>query len=272
MYMKSLVKAATMVAVFGFISLQAKAQMYPEMVTVAGDTFKMGSESGHELGDANIVHKVILATFKIAKTEVTVKQWKEYCDATANPMPKDVPNGGWVDNNPIVNVSWEDAYGYCEWLSTETGKKYRLPTEAEWEYAARGGTTGKGYKFSGGKGMELVGWCADNSGGTTHPVATKRANELGLYDMSGNVYEWCSDRYGSYPGKMVLNPKGANAGAMRVYRGGSWFTPANYCAVGNRESNNPKEGFSFVGFRPVEEVETVGGVQPTYAAQPSGRK
>lgn len=141
-----------------------------------------------------------------------------------------------------------------------------MPTEAEWEYAARGGQTSKGYKYSGGKGMDMTGWTSENSGGTTHPVATKRANELGLYDMSGNVYEWCSDRYGSYPTRTVLNPKGPSAGIMRIYRGGSWFSAPVYCSVASRESNNPKIGYSFVGFRPVEEVET-SGTPSTFAVQ-----
>jgi sulfatase modifying factor 1 len=253
--MKSLLIKSAMFLMCAFFANLCKAQQYPEMVMVVGDTFRMGFENGQVYGDDRMAHKVILASFKIAKTEVTVRQWKEYCQATANPMPAEVPVSGWVDGNPIVNVSWDDAVGYCNWLSIEKGKKFRLPTEAEWEFAARGGSHSYGYPYSGGKGTDMVGWTSENSGGQPHPVASKRANELGLFDMTGNVYEWCSDRFGNYPGKTVLNPKGPATGTLRVYRGGSWYTAPEFCDIASRDSNNPKERFNFVGFRPVEEVE-----------------
>lgn len=269
--MKNSARKIAIAAIFSFITFAGRAQQFPEMVTVVGDSFKMGNEAGLETGEAAMVHKVTVSTFKIAKTEVTVLQWKQYCEATANPMPKETPSGGWVDNNPIVGVNWDDAVGYCEWLSAEKHKSFRLPTEAEWEYAARGGSAGKGYKYSGGKGIDYVGWTSDNSGGNAHAVASKRPNELGLYDMTGNVYEWCGDRFGNYNNnKAAVNPKGPNSGSLRVYRGGSWYTPSAYCSVINRESNNPKEGYNFVGFRPVEDCDAT-AQQPVYAAEPKTR-
>jgi len=260
--MKSFIPKVAGILLIGFSSISAKAQKVPEMITVVGDTFKMGTEPTQESIDEKN-HKVIISTFKIAKTEVTVQQWKHYCEATATPMPAD-PGWGWIDDNPIVDITWDDAVAYCNWLSAETGKKFRLPTEAEWEFAARGGVHTKDYKFSGGRGIELTGWSNVNSAGHTHKVAAKRANELGLYDMSGNVYEWCGDRYGNYPGKTMINPKGATTGNLRVYRGGSWYSPEEYCASSARDSNDPKSHFNFVGFRPVEEVEAI---QPGAATQ-----
>ena len=267
--MTSLLLKTTCIATLAFGTTQAFAQTYPEMINVVGDTFKMGFDINQAQTDDKAVHKVIVGNYKIAKTEVTVKQWKHYCEVTANPMPAEMPNYGWVDENPMVNISWEDAVGYCEWLSAEKGRKFRLPTEAEWEFAARGGAATKGYPYSGGKGSDMVGWTSDNSGSRPHAVATKRANELGLYDMSGNVYEWCADRYGNFGTRTLVNPKGPSNGSMRVYRGGSWYTPGNYCDVYVRESNNPKEHFSFVGFRPVEESNADDAQLPVYAAQPN---
>ncbi len=268
--MKSLLLKTACIAAIALSSKSASAQLYPEMVNVVGDTFRMGTDPSQNNGEDHTPHKVILGTFRIAKTEITVKQWKHYCEATANPMPTEVPVYGWVDENPMVNISWEDAVEYCEWLSREKRQKYRLPTEAEWEFAARGGSGTKGYPFSGGKGADMVGWTSENSGGKPHAVATKRANELGLYDMSGNVYEWCADRYGNYSGKVAMNPKGAATGSLRVYRGGSWYSQGSYCGVSVRESNNPKDHFGFVGFRPVEEFDA-DAPQSTFAAQPTSR-
>ena len=262
---------AVFIAISGFASIAGHAQLLPQMVSVTGDTFLMGSESGQDAAPDGSTHKVVLSGFKIAKTEVTVAQWKHYCAATANPMPTETPSWGWIDSHPMVNISWYDAVAYCEWLSVETGKKYRLPTEAEWEFAAKGGSQTKSYNFSGGKGMELTGWCSANSSGSTQPVAAKRPNELGLYDMSGNVYEWCLDKYGNYPGSMTINPKGPSSGNMRVYRGGSWYSQAMYCDVVTRENNDPKNGYPFVGFRPVEEEEdTIVQQSQAVAVRPKG--
>jgi formylglycine-generating enzyme required for sulfatase activity len=129
------------------------------------------------------------------------------------------PSWGWKDKNPIVNVSWDDAEAFCEWLGG------RLPTEAEWEYAAKGGSESKGYEYSGSNIVDDVTWHFGNSGSTTHPVGTRQANEFGLYDMSGNVLEWCSDWYdqGYYQKSPQVNPQGPTSGTSRVVRGGAWF-------------------------------------------------
>ena len=128
------------------------AQSYPEMIKVEGGSFEMGDVEGVGHRYEQPVHTVNLKTFSIAKTETTVLQWKTYCIATAHSMPQP-PDWGWIDTHPVVNVSWHDAVEYCDWLSDKTGKLYRLPTEAEWEYAARGGKLSKGFKFSGGQAL-----------------------------------------------------------------------------------------------------------------------
>ena len=258
-------KKAILIPILSMMAVVGKAQSHPAMVTIVGDTFKMGNEQMQDPMDEKTIHKVVVSTFKMAKTEITVAQWKVYCESTASPMPTDTPPWGWKDEDPMVNISWYDAMSYCEWLSHETGKKYRLPTEAEWEFAARGGGAGRGYQYSGGKGAEMVGWTNNNAGSSPHTVASKRPNELGLYDMTGNVFEWCQDFYGSYNMKQLTNPKGPTAGKMSVYRGGSWFTPTEYMSTGVREHNDPKLGYNFVGFRPIEEVDEFAS-QTTLAA------
>ena len=231
----------------------AQTSSYPEMVLVEGGTFEMGDE--HGLGEANEqpVHSVTLKTFSIAKTETTVRQWRTYCNETGRSMPSDVPAGGWKDDHPMVNVNWQDAVAYCDWLSDKTGKLYRLPTEAEWEYAARGGKLSTGYKYAGGQSIDMTGWYADNSGGGTKPVAQKRANELVLYDMSGNVWEWCHDWYGEnyYATSPASNPRGPTSGSTRVLRGGSWFYSAAGCRVAYRFIYDPSFRNSGSGFRVV---------------------
>lgn len=233
-----------------FIALSVKAQTYPEMIKIEGGTFEMGDEQG--IGNANEqpIHSVTLKTFSIAKTETTVLQWKTYCNATGRKMPE-APSWGWIDSHPIVNVSWDDAVAYCDYMSDKTGNLYRLPTEAEWEYAARGGKTSKGFKYSGGQSLDMVGWYEPNSGAKTNPVAQKRANELGLYDMSGNVWEWCQDWYGNYEATAQTNPRGVKSGSFRVLRGGSWHISATSCHVANRNFNNPSYRHSSYGFRVV---------------------
>lgn len=233
-----------------FFAFTGKAQQYPQMITVEGGSFEMGDEQG--IGEANEqpVHTVTLKTFTIAKTETTVLQWKTYCNATGRSMPQ-TPSWGWIDNHPVVNVSWDDAVAYCDWMSDKTGKLYRLPTEAEWEYAARGGKQSKGYKYSGGQSIDGSGWYKENSGSGTKEVATKSPNELGLYDMSGNVWEWCQDWYGDYVAGAQTNPRGAKTGSYRVLRGGSWYLAAAYCRVAYRSLNGPAYRNYHYGFRVV---------------------
>ena len=156
------------------------------------------------------------------------------------------------DNHPVTHVSWNDAKAFCEWLSRKTGETFRLPTEAEWEYAARGGNRSNGYKYSGSNSIDNVAWYTETTNDSgTKPVGTKSPNELGIYDMSGNVEEWCQDWYGSYSSGSQTNPTGPSSGPHRVYRGGSWLNRAKYCRVSSRLNfypsyRNPKLGFRLV--------------------------
>ncbi|MBS7373850.1 MAG: SUMF1/EgtB/PvdO family nonheme iron enzyme, partial [Muribaculaceae bacterium] len=138
-------------------------------------------------------------------------------------------------NLPVENVSWEDCQTLIRKLNALTGKNFRMPTEAEWGFAARGGNKSRGYKYSGSNTVDDVAWYDDSK---THPVATKAPNELGIYDMSGNVWEWCNDGYGSYTSASQTNPTGPNSGSDRVYRGGSWFYYAFACRVSHRGSTD----------------------------------
>ena len=130
-----------------------------------------------------------------------------------------------------------------------TGKNFRLPTEAEWEYAARGGNKSRGYKYAGSNTLSDVAWYSDNSSSTTHDVKGKQPNELGLYDMSGNVFEWCQDWFGTYSSSAQTNPTGPASGSIRVFRGGSWGGSAGYCRVSNRDSDNPGSRNYYFGLR-----------------------
>lgn len=149
------------------------------------------------------------------------------------------PSDSKGDNLPVEQVSWDDCQVFIQKLNQLTGKQFRLPTESEWEYAARGGRKSRGYKYAGDNDIGLVAWYEDNSGNETHPVATKQANELGVYDMSGNVEEWCSDGYDGYQSSSQSDPQGPSSGSDRVGRGGSFFFDARYCRVSNREYYTP---------------------------------
>ena len=220
------------------------------VVYVSGGTFTMGATS-EQVSDAwddeKPAHQVTVSSFYMGKYEVTQSQW----EAVMGSNPSDFKGS----NLPVEQVSYEDAVIFCLKLSSLTGRTYRLPTEAEWEYAARGGNQSRGYKYSGSNDLSSVAWSLDNSGGTTHAVGTKRANELGLYDMSGNVLEWCSDwyNYDYYRNSPQTNPQGASSGEWRVYRGGSWFYDASRCRVSVRFSDTPSNSSSEIGFRVVLE-------------------
>ena len=217
-----------------------KKSFEPEMVFVEGGTFQMGSESGDS--DEQPVHSVTLSSFNMGKYEVTQAQWKAV-------MGSNPSNFSGCDNCPVENVSWNDVQQYIQKLNAQTGKNYRLPTEAEWEYAANGGKSTRGYTYSGSNDIGSVAWYYDNSGSKTHAVGTKQANELGIYDMTGNVWEWCSDWYGNYSSYSVTNPTGVTSGEARVLRGGSWNFKANSCRATFRNWGNPVNRNYNYGFR-----------------------
>ena len=222
-------------------------QSLKQFVSVSGGTFTMGctAEQGDECrSNEKPAHTVTLKDFSIGKYEVTQALWQAVMDEN----PTDFKGN---DNLPVENVSWNDVRVFIQRLNEKTGKKYRLPTEAEWEYVARGGNKSKGYRFSGSNDIDEVAWYEKNSGQTTHPVGTKQANELGLYDMTGNVGEWVSDRYGEnyYSSSPDSNPTGPISGSDRVYRGGCWSRDARLCRVSFRDDYNPDLRFINLGFR-----------------------
>jgi formylglycine-generating enzyme required for sulfatase activity len=165
-------------------------------------------------------------------------------------MGSNPSNFSGCDQCPVENVSWNDIEEFIRKLNQLTGKSYRLPTEAEWEYAARGGNKSRGFTYSGGNDLGSVGWYDGNSGSKTHPVGQKAANELGIYDMTGNVWEWCSDWYGSYTSSFQRNPGGPSSGQNRVLRGGSWFGNSRGCRVSHRSNHDPDYRINYgLGFR-----------------------
>ncbi|MDE6383653.1 MAG: formylglycine-generating enzyme family protein [Paramuribaculum sp.] len=207
-----------------------------EMVRVDGGTFMMGSYTGTSYEQP--VHSETVATFYIGKTEVTQALW----GAVMGSNPSHFRGA----NLPVENVSWNDCMEFCERLSRITGKNFRLPTEAEWEYAAIGGNKSRGYTYSGSNNLQSVGWYSDNSGSCTHTVGSKLDNELGLYDMSGNVLEWTSDlwssNYNSYR-------NGGSSGSCRVRRGGSYYNLATSCRSARRDFIPPSCRYDDLGFR-----------------------
>jgi formylglycine-generating enzyme required for sulfatase activity len=213
-----------------------------EFVPVSGGCYQMGDTFGDGVADEKPVHDVCVSDFYIGKYEVTQGEWEKVMGSN--------PSHFKGSRNPVESVSWNDAQAFIEKLNARTGKKFRLPTEAEWEYAARSG--GKGEKWSGSSaGPDAVGWYDKNSGITTHPVGQKQPNGLGLYDMTGNVWEWCADWYGeSYYGSSPKNdPPGPASGTYRVLRGGSWFYIPVYVRTSARYWNYPGNRGSSYGFR-----------------------
>lgn len=207
------------------------------MVLVEGGTFTMGAtpEQGSDVQDKEKpVHEVTLSNYCIGETEVTQALWV----AVMGDNPSPTPYSGDMQH-PVIRVSWYDCQEFISKLNEITGKTFRLPTEAEWEYAARGGNQSHGYKYAGSNQVSEVAWCKANSNSMIHPVATKAPNELGLYDLSGNVFEWCQDFYGSYSSDTQTDPVGPTTGSVRIFRGGSWNDIYWYCRVSCRESNGP---------------------------------
>ncbi len=215
-----------------------------KMIRVEGGTFTMGatSEQGSDAyDDEKPAHQVTVSTFSIGETEVTQELWQAVMGS--NPSRFSGPR------RPVEKVSWEDCQNFIRELNSLTGRRFRLPTEAEWEYAARGGKKANGHKYAGSSAIDNVAWYDSNSGSQTHDVATKRANELGLYDMSGNVWEWCQDWYGSYSSNSQTNPAGASSGSYRLFRGGSWYDNASYCRVSFRNYYTPSFRYYDLGLR-----------------------
>lgn len=250
--------------------LEKGADAKGSMILVKGGWFNMGSNDGQD--NEKPVHKVWVDDFYIGKYEVTVAEFAEFIKATGYKTDAEKGDGSyiwtgsewqkkagvsWRDdvsgkkrkeidyNHPVIHVSWNDADAYCKW------KGVRLPTEAEWEYAARGGQQSKGYKYSGSNSIDEVAWYKDNSNDQTHAVGSKKPNELGIYDMTGNVWEWCSDRYAQdyYSKSPERNPGGPVSGQYRILRGGSWVISDDDCRAAYRNDDTPDFRFNDVGFR-----------------------
>ena len=214
------------------------------MVWVEGGTFRMGatSEQGSDAySDEKPVHSVTLSGYYIGKTEVTQALWKVVMGSN--------PSSCKGDNLPVEQVSWNDCQKFIRKLNSLTGQNFRLPTEAEWEFACRGGNNSRGYKYSGSNYIDNVAWYDGNSGDKTHPVGTKAPNELGIYDMTGNVWEWCADWYGDYSSGAQTNPKGPYDGSDRVCRGGGWGSLARLCRSSNRSYSYPTYRDGSLGLR-----------------------
>ena len=224
-----------------------------KMVKVEGGTFQMGSNDSDAYSDEKPVHSVTLSDYYIGETEVTQALWEAVMGTTVS-QQRDKADKSWSlygvgGSYPMYYVSWEECQAFIRELNRLTGKHFRLPTEAEWEYAARGGRKSTGAKYAGSDAVSTVAWYTDNSGSTTHPVKGKRPNELGLYDMSGNVWEWCQDWKGSYSSGSQTNPKGPTTGSGRVNRGGGWYFIAGGCRVSYRYNNAPDFRGSSLGLR-----------------------
>ncbi len=250
----------------GVSSSPSPSQSYTEtawninmkMVWVEGGDFLMGctSEQGSSCNtDEQNVRRVTVDGYYIAMVEVTQSQWEKVMGTTIYQQKSKTGGSnvyGTGPDYPMYYVSWEEAMDFCRQLSQKTGRKYTLPTEAQWEYAARGGKNPDGTKYAGRSSVDAVAWYDGNSGSSTHPVATKQPNALGLYDMSGNVWEWCRDWYSAgYAGYDTNNPQGPESGSYRVYRGGSWNGDASGCRVSFRTDCTPSYRDNFLGFRVV---------------------
>jgi len=214
------------------------------LVEIKPGRFMMGSPASEPgRSDDETQHEVTISkAFLLGQTEVTQAQWQAVMGSNPSRFSGN-------PNHPVEQVSWNDAQEFCRRLSQKTGMAFRLPTEAEWEYACRSGTTAA-YSFGNDASrLREHAWFEDNSGGSTKPVATRKPNAWGLYDMHGNVWEWCSDRYGTYPSGAAIDPQGPRSGKGRVLRGGSWWFPSNRCRASSRSYLYPGLFNGNFGFR-----------------------
>jgi len=211
-----------------------------EFVWIPAGRFQMGADEGS--GDEKPVHTVTISKgFWMGKYEVTQEQYEQVAGSN--------PSKFKGSKNPVEKVNWHHAKAFCEAVTKKTGRTVRLPTEAEWEYACRAGTTTRYYTGDYESDLAEAGWWGGNSGKKTHPVGQKIPNAWGLYDMHGNVWEWCEDWYGKYPSGSVTDPTGPATGSARVFRGGSWIDAAGKCRVAYRHGINPDYADALIGFR-----------------------
>ena len=225
------------------------------MIKVEGGTFTMGctSEQSDCDSDEERTHQVTLSDYYIGQTEVTQALWQAVMGTTIR-QQRDKADKSWSmrgegANYPMYYISYTECQEFIIKLNNLTGRKFALPTEAQWEFAARGGRKSGHYKFAGSNTIGNVAWYDGNSNSLTHPVALKTPNELGLYDMSGNVWEWCYDWYGEYSSSSQTNPHVASSGQYRVNRGGSWDNDARHCRVSYRYNSSPSNRNYNIGFR-----------------------
>lgn len=219
-----------------------------EMIFVNGGTFMMGCTVKQDQKCYNSEeprHRVTVSGFYMSIYPVTQAQWTEIMGN--NPSDTNCPGC------PVTNVSWYDAQSFIERLNNNTGKNYRLPTEAEWEFAARGGREARGFVYAGSNVLDRVAFYDNNSNNRLHPVGGKQPNALGLYDMSGLVQEWCQDWYGEYSNTAKQNPQGPASGRFRVLRGGAYNVSERYCRVSSRSYRPPADNHFNVGFRLVKD-------------------
>lgn len=222
-----------------FLTLHPGGCIEPTMIDIPSGRFRMGCGAADKDGNSGErpAHWVTLKAYKISATEVTFYEWDAFSAETGAKRPSDE---GWGRGmRPVINVSWNDAQGYIAWLNKMTGKHYRLPTEAQWEYAARAGTTTAYFFGNDKKKLAGYGWYNDNSKGKTHVVGSLKPNAWGLYDMAGNVMEWCGDWMEKYPIGPVTNPVGPRTGTYRVLRGGGMDTWDHECRSADRMSYDP---------------------------------
>lgn len=243
------------------------------MVSIPGGTFLMGSVFGEK--DELPMHNVIISPFKMSATVITVGQFSTFVNETGYLTEAERGDGAFVsigitnvvkrydanwgnpymvqgNNHPVVCVSWNDANAFCYWIQLKIGGEVRLPTEAEWEYACRAGTTTEYYSGDSESDLACVGWYEKNCNNKfhrNHPVGEKASNSWGLYDMHGNVCEWCHDWYGPYKKSRLKDPTGPTSGTERVVRGGSHFNSSCFCRSATREKAEPQDGADDIGFR-----------------------